>query len=862
MKKILFVAAMVLTPCWAQEGVSQVTIAVKPQLFYSAEWTSPVLLRCASIGECAANAAANNLAQRQAAGERALSFQITNLRPSSQTLNGIPAGYLGDTELVSLNAQGEQVTSRWTGAWRASAGADCPNDGFDWRSVTESPIPNQVVYCARIVYQPQRPPCPEGCPRSEVGNPIDIATGDKRLRVRDYRDVKGLLTLDRLYASSGSSFNGGQSWNHIATLFGPAYASGGPPACYSSFYKTAFVDPTSGAQSPYFEPYCFEYYSPPGFTGTYASIDNSERIVFAGTAATMTSIDGLGTLIASGAGPTLRYILKRNSFPGLEFFDGTGRLLKRVYANGRQLDYGYQTIGDEHYSRTVLSTVTDNWGRQLSFAYSAAKQLESVTDPAGQTISYGYGGPTAVCQYPGACQRLTSVTYPDGTRQLYHYDEPQHTGQAPPYGRLTGVTDELGSRYATYTYENTTRARALSTELAGGVNRFSVQYSPNSTGSFIGSARVRDPLQSEFTMNFINRGMTSYISGRSQPQGAGSPAASESEVYDSSIHLVRKDGFTGLRTCYGNDLVRHLETTRIEGLSSSADCNAVMAVNAVLPIGSRKVSTEWHPDWRIETRVAEPGRIVTSVYNGQPDPFAGGAVASCAPASALLPDGKPFALLCKRVEQATTDANGAGGFSAVLQAGVPARTTTWTYNQWGQVLTENGPRTDINDTTTYTYYSDTSFTGEGASARGHFMGDLETAANAAGRVTRYTQYNKHGQVLESVDPNGVVTSHTYDLRQRLLSTTVGGQTTNYQYDPVGQLKRVTLPDQSWIGYDYDDAHRQVAVYDHRGNRTDYTLDNAGNRIGEQTTDPSGALKRQLARTIDALGRVQQTTGRE
>ncbi|MBX3475884.1 MAG: hypothetical protein KF754_16060 [Planctomycetes bacterium] len=70
----------------------------------------------------------------------------------------------------------------------------------------------------------------------------------------------------------------------------------------------------------------------------------------------------------------------------------------------------------------------------------------------------------------------------------------------------------------------------------------------------------------------------------------------------------------------------------------------------------------------------------------------------------------------------------------------------------------------------------------------------------------------------------------------------------------------------WIGYDYDydydDAHRQVAVYDTSGNRTDYTLDNAGNRIGEQTKDPSGALKRQLSRSIDAFGRVQQTTGRE
>jgi hypothetical protein len=40
------------------------------------------------------------------------------------------------------------------------------------------------------------------------------------------------------------------------------------------------------------------------------------------------------------------------------------------------------------------------------------------------------------------------------------------------------------------------------------------------------------------------------------------------------------------------------------------------------------------------------------------------------------------------------------------------------------------------------------------------------------------------------------------------------------------------------------------------------LDNAGNRTAESVKDTSGALRRQVSRSIDALGRVQQTTGRE
>jgi YD repeat-containing protein len=113
-----------------------------------------------------------------------------------------------------------------------------------------------------------------------------------------------------------------------------------------------------------------------------------------------------------------------------------------------------------------------------------------------------------------------------------------------------------------------------------------------------------------------------------------------------------------------------------------------------------------------------------------------------------------------------------------------------------------------------------------------------------------------------VDSNGVATDYTYDLRQRLTSLTVGGQTISYEYHPTGLLKRVTQPDGSYVHHTYDDAHRLIAVSDNVGNRIDYTLDNAGNRTAESVKDTSGALRRQVSRSIDALGRVQQTTGRE
>jgi len=436
-----------------------------------------------------------------------------------------------------------------------------------------------------------------------------------------------------------------------------------------------------------------------------------------------------------------------------------------------------------------------------------------------------------------SCERLESVKFPDGSRKQYRYDEPSNITAATNRGRLlTSIDDENGVRFADFFYDGN---EAVRTQHAGGVNAYSRSVNT-----------VTDPLGTSRTYSFTAWGGTldfSYLNG---------PACDgclKSQTRDTRGNPSNWKDFNGSQTCFAHEAIRNLETVRVEGLGSSANCT-VTAANATLPAGSRKTSTQWHPDWWTRVKVAEPGRIVTSIYNGQPDPFNGNALVNCAPVTALLPDGKPIAVLCKRVEQATTDANGAAGFSATLQPGVGAREWNWTYNEFGQVLTEDGPRTDVSDVTTYEYYPDTT--------ADHTKGDLKQVTNPAGQVTQFTKYNPHGQVLESLDMNNVLTVNTYDLRQRLLSSTVGDQATTYTYDPVGQLKKVTLPDASWIGYDYDDAHRMVAVYDHKGNRTDYVLDNAGNRTAENTKDPSGSLKRQMSRTMDALGRVQQTTGRE
>jgi YD repeat-containing protein len=551
-----------------------------------------------------------------------------------------------------------------------------------------------------------------------------------------------------------------------------------------------------------------------------------------------------------------------------EDYDTSGAVLSVTQARGQRLTYTYSdtnTPASIAPAPGLLLQIADGFGRSVQFTYQAGglggmpAHITTITGPDAQVINAAYD----------ANGNLSSLTWPDGKVRSFVYER-----SVLPWA-LTGIIDENNKRHATYGYDSA--GRAISTELANGADKYTVQYATGSeagwsvteavSGSMIcrehrwvapGGTVVTGPTGQANNMSATTQQGMVALTAQSQPAGSGCAASSSGQNYDGNGNVSVLDDKNGNRSCFAYDSVRNLRTATLSGLSSSTACPADLS--SYVPSGTdaahpqRIVSTQWHPDWVLQTEQAEPGKITTSIYNGQPDPFNANAIASCAPSTALLPDGKPIAVLCKQVEQATTDADGHLGFSAGLQSTVANRVSSWTYNQWGQVLTEDGPRTDVNDVTNYAYYSDTT--------ADHTMGDLQSVTNAAGKVTSYGKYNRHGQVLESSDPNGVLTVNTYDLRQRLLSSKVGGQTTSYSYDPVGQLKKVTLPDASWVGYDYDDAHRQVAVYDNKGNRTDYVLDNAGNRTGETSKDASGALKRQLSRSIDALGRVQQTTGRE
>lgn len=477
-----------------------------------------------------------------------------------------------------------------------------------------------------------------------------------------------------------------------------------------------------------------------------------------------------------------------------------------------------------------LVEVADQFGRNLRFFYDLKGRIAKVSAPDSQFVRYSYS----------QAGDLVRVSYPDGSSKNYLYNETGLVVYPRSPGLLTGTVDEAGGRFSTFQYD--IRDRIVQSSHTGGVDQHGFAYF--STNSFISNqVRVTDPIGTsrDYYATVING--VAKSTGVSQPGGSGCGASSSAISYDANGNIASQTDFAGLKTCHANDLNRNLETARLEGLAASSSCPSDVAA-AVPGAGQRKFSTQWHPFWRLEARRAEPKRITTRVYNGQPDPTNGNAIVSCAPLEAKLPDGQPIAVLCKQLEQPTTDSTGAAAFAAAADG--PARTWSYTYNQYGQVLTADGPRTDVADITTYTYYPD--------STANWTLGDLKSVTNALGHVWNYTQYDKAGRLLAASDPNGSAYTFTYTPRGWLKTRSVAGQTTTFDYTPWGGVARVTLPDGTFTAYTWDAAHRLTDISDSLGNATHLTLDNAGNITESSTTDPQGRVARRTRTDFDALGR--------
>ena len=672
----------------------------------------------------------------------------------------------------------------------------------------------KVFACAT---PPPKSQCGPDC--NGVADPISPSTGGMYTTEVDIESGVGGLGFARYYNSIDTDEAGDLSagWRHSFSrrieprVAGQEYLPYLPQPDYSSLYNDEAAACTGG-----FAEIKSRVASWANATSSYS--DGLCKLSVGGT-----SIGALPLLYQSQPTPApqttvIGYDVVRDSGQVIRFSIQAGALVPPAGTTLRL----QQTTGGFELTDAADSVETyDNDGNLLSIrrrsgivhtlTYDGAGRLSAVADSFGHSIGLAYDGQGRLNQVTApdlhtlqyafdTAGRLFTATNTDGSVRTYVYENASFPNA------LTGLIDESHERYSTWTYD--AQGRANHTSEAGGAGAMSLAYNTD------GSVTTTDALGAVRTFDFGRYGDRNSVTGIS---GSQCPTCREqaATTYDGAGFVSSRTDYNGNVTCYATDPARGLEVARVAGFAPGSACPANLAgYTPASGTRQRKVTTTWNSTYRVPMSITGQGRTTSFTYDTTGN------------------------MLTRTI----TDTSVTPGTE---------RTWTYTYNAFGKVLTEDGPRADVSDLTTYTYYNCTS---------GTQCGQVQTVTNALGQVTTFNTYNAYGLPLTIIDANSAITTLTYDARQRLTASETAGEVTSMSYWPTGQLKRLTLPDGSYLDFTYDDAHRLTQITDGEGNRTVYTLDAMGNHTSESTYDPSNALSRTRTLVFNTLSQLSRHIG--
>lgn len=554
-------------------------------------------------------------------------------------------------------------------------------------------------------------------------------------------------------------------------------------------------------------------------TGWRGSYDSSVQQVFGQSVPTAVLVrpDGQSLLFTNSSGgnqwtasdPTVRAVLVSQT-------DGSGNITGWTYTTANDYTETYSATGQllsianragltqnlSYNGNGQLTGVTDPYGHQLRFTYDVQGQLVELTDPMGGHYEYSYDGN----------DNLISITYPDNTTRQYLYED-----SAFPHA-MTGIVDENGSRFVTWTYDS--EGRATSSVLAGGVQPVSITYNADGS-SFVTDARGTTRRHTFMT---TATGALRPVSDTVQSCLASCPALSTSLTYDANGFAESGVDENGNVTAFTYDS-RGLMTSRTEAADT--------------PL-ARTVNITWSPTFHLPTEIAFPGRIIDYAYDNQGDRT-----------------------------------------SKTVTADGVTRTWKYTYNVQGLLTQLIGPRTDVAQITSFTYDNQghltsikdalghlTQFTAYDASGRLLSMidenGVVESFTyDARGRLMSRTvagrtlgvQRDAVGQITKVNYPNGSSVTLTYDAAHRLTDATDSlGIDRHRVLDAAGDVTQIELIDTNKAvvhetSYAADGFGRITGVTDANGDTSTIGYDTDGH-----PTSDTDALGRVSHISYDALNR--------
>jgi RHS repeat-associated protein len=466
------------------------------------------------------------------------------------------------------------------------------------------------------------------------------------------------------------------------------------------------------------------------------------------------------------------------------------------------------------YSAGNLTSVTDTYGRTISFTYNTHNLISSITDPLGRVTSFTYD-PTST--------QLVTIMDPTGKTTQYTYNLfSQITSKTDKDGRLftysyannepTGFTDGSGAPY--FLLSNPTNWATDPTQLA--MNQLRV-YVPSTTSKTDGNGNV-------WKYGYDLHG---YITSMVAPDAATwsytyDPAtlmpASETDAdgntttfkYDSEGNLIQATDALGFMTTY---TYQPPPPAGFSQLTSMTDPNGRTTTYTYDSRGNRLTATDplggveswtYDPHGNVLTGTDKNGHTTTYVYDAFGD---------------RIETTDPLGFV------ATMSYDGVGNLLSRTDAN--SHTTTYTYDALDRVIVVTDP---LGKTTVIAYDGEgdkiqvTDRDGNSTQDQYDQRRRLIKETDALGQMTT-TTYDNNDNIVSATDKDGHTTTSAYDVQNRLIIVVDAlGDTASTTYDPVGNILSVTDTDGHTTTYTYDALNRKVTRTDAVGCLTAWVYD--------------------------------------
>jgi RHS repeat-associated protein len=454
------------------------------------------------------------------------------------------------------------------------------------------------------------------------------------------------------------------------------------------------------------------------------------------------------------------------------------------------------------YRAGLLTSVTNAYGRSLTFSYDSQNHLTSITDPLGRVTTF---------QYDSTGHNLAAITDANGLQIQYTYNA---------LHQLTSKVDRAGRKFL-YSYSN---LEPVSVQDSSGASPATLS-NPNNwaiNATTLALSQMRAYLPSTTTVT----------------DGRGNPWQYQ---YDTNGYLTKTIAPDGSTTTYTYD-----STTLM--LASMTDANGHPTTYTYDNLGNMLSMTDamghtttyaYEPVFSMVTSMTDPrGRVTTYGYDSH-----GNRILETDP----LGQARSWTYDSHGNMLSETDKNG--------------HTTTQQYDSFGNDIKITDP---LGNATTITYdsvgnpLSRTDANLHATSYQYDGLNRLTVEVDATGHTTR-TFYDGEGNRIQVIDRNLHSTFYQYDLRQRSIKMTDAvGNVETYGYDANDNRTSLTDRDNHTTTNKYDVRNRLIAVVDALGETTSTAYDAVGNVTvqtdanGHATTTTYDALNRRSTMT-DALG---------